>query len=156
MLKDLKPKFKVSRFLGYLLSCIATFLAPIILSLLFAFISSIKQGLPFHDVYKTHIFSQIMQSVLCLLIMVLIAHLFYESRTKEIISQGWRKFLSGAAIVCLIIAFVFLVISVLYAAGFCVPLMLKWYKLVVAVELFGASAGIIVQCLTHAEAYVVV
>lgn len=156
MLKDLKPKFKASRFLGYLASCIATFLAPILLSLFFAWISSIKQGLLFHDVYKTHIFGQIMQSVLCLLIMVLIAHLFYESKTKEKLSKGWRHFLSGAAIVCLVVAFVILVISVLYAADFCVPYMLEWYKLAVAVELLGASAGITVQCLAHTEVYVVV
>ncbi len=156
VLKDLKPKFKVSKFLGYLASSIATFLAPILLSLFFTWISSVKQGLSFHEVYKTHIFGPIMQSVLCLLIMVLIAHLFFESKTNEMISKGWQRFLSGAAIVCFIIALVILVIAVLYAAGFCVPFMLEWYKLVAAVELFGASAGIIVQCLTHTEIYVVV
>lgn len=119
MLKDLKPKFKVPKFLGYLASSIATFLAPILLSLFFAWISSVKQGLLFYDVYKTHIFGQIMQSVLCLLIMVLIAHLFFESKTKEMISKGWQHFLSGATIVCFVVALVILVISVICSRFLC-------------------------------------
>ena len=153
---DLKPKFRVLRFLEYLASTIATFLAPILLSLFFAWISSVKQGLLFHDVFKTHIFGQIMHSVLCLLIMVLVVHLFYEPKTKEMLNKSWGRIHSGVAITCLIIAFFILIISIFYVLDFCVPFMLEQYKFVIAVELFGASAGITVQCLTHTEVYIVV
>ena len=156
MLKDLKPKVRISKFLGYLISCIASFLSPIGLSLFFAWISSKKDGRSICDVYITHVFGQIMQSVLCLLIMVLITYFLYKSRATEVISRGWNRFLSGAAIVCLLVVIAFLVISTLYAMDFCKPDMLKWYKPVVAVELIGAAAGIIVQCLTHPEVYSVV
>lgn len=156
MLKDLKRKFKASNFWGYLVSCIATFLAPILLSIFFAWISSIAQGLPFRDVFIAHIFNQIIQSVLCLLIMVLIAHFLCLSKTSAIISKGWCHVLSGVAIVCIVIGCCLLVISTLYAANFHVQCMLRYYKIVVAAELLGASAGISVQCLTHTEVYVVV
>ena len=126
------------------------------LSLFFAWISTIKQGTPFQDVYKIHIFGQIMQSVLCLLILVLIAHLFYETKTKAMISKGWSCFLSIVAIICFIMALILLVISVLFAADFDIAFFMQRYKTIFAVELFGASAGIIVQCLTHTDVYLVV
>lgn len=152
-----RPKFNVKKFIEYLFSCIITFLAPILLSACFTAISVLtNQENTFIDEFKLRVFDQIMHAVLSLLILVVAVHMIRGAKTRIRLSVGWERFYCIAIGVCFVFAFCFFGISCLLAANTLTPFFILHYKTIVAIEFLSASAGIIAQCLTNTEAFVVI
>ena len=154
----MKPRFNVCAFFKYLIGSIFTFLAPIMLSLLLSAIAGWAQAQDgaFCELFRIHIFDQVLPSVLSLLILVLVSHILFRPKARTNLNTCWTHVLSFVAVICLFAALSLLVVSILYAARVHTSFFLDNYRAFAGVELFSAAMGIIVQCLHNTDVYMVI
>lgn len=152
----IKPKVNVRKLLGFLVTNIATFLFPLILTLFISWISSmIITSKTFDDAFHNFILDEIMYSVLSLSIMGSIAYLFYADKVKESLGKNWAFISKCFCFICGAVNLVLFASAIVLALEIGLAFFQHKLMIIFAIECVGASCTAVLQCLTHSEVYMV-
>lgn len=156
MYKDSRPDINYLKLIGFFVWNTLILVFPGILAFSTSWIASlVTSGGNCQLIFQNYILDQFTYLVLCPSLIVLVTCLFYADRIKERLGQRWSAFSKVIRLVCGITSSVLLVLTFLIALNVWRSFLIGCSTYFFIIECVGACCCVILQCLTHSEAYIV-